>query len=132
MYFIEVISTFLLFLFIGAFFSPLLGGCFSVMLVFTILVGLIIFFSLNFVWFLAVGGVIYILGFLHKYLRYRKLLDINQYLSAHPECKLDVGVACYKCRSSNLTNRGLFGNRSRLRYYTCAQCGTTLFRFKVL
>lgn len=132
MYFLEVISTFLLFLFIGAFFSPLLGGCFGVVLVFTLLIGFIVFFSLNFVWFLAIGLIIYAFGFLNKYFRYNKLPDVNQYLAAHPQCKLEVGVACHNCHSSRLNNRGLYNNRGKLRYYTCAQCGTTLFRFKVL
>lgn len=132
MYFLEMLSLFLMFLFIGAFFSPFIGGCFGVVLIFTILIGFVIFFSLNFVWFLAAGIILYVVGFINKYRRYQKLPEINQYLLDHPQCKLDVGVACDSCGSSELTNRGLFSNTGRLRYYTCSQCGSNLFRFKVL
>ena len=132
MYFFEVFTTFLLFLFIGAFFSPLIGGCFGVVVVFTLLVAFIVFFSLNFVWFLAAGLLIYAFGFVNKLLRWSKLPEINEYLLAHPESKLDAGAACYSCGSAKLVNRGLFKRTGRLRYYTCGQCGSTLFRFKVL
>ena len=132
MYFFEVFTTFLLFLFIGAFFSPLIGGCFGVVVVFTLLVAFILFFSVNFIWFLAAGMLIYAFGFVSKLMRWSKLPEINEYLAAHPESKLDVGAACYSCGSSKLVNRGLFKNTGKLRYYTCSQCGSTLFRFKVL
>jgi|APCry1669190731_1035312.scaffolds.fasta_scaffold75423_1 hypothetical protein len=132
MYFGEVFATFLLFLFIGAFFSPLIGGCFGVIIVFTILVGLIVFFSLNFVWFLLAGIVIYASSFVIKLIRWSKLPEVNEYLHAHPNSKLEVGVACHNCGSSNLNNQGLISKTGKLRYYTCSSCGTTMFRFKVL
>lgn len=132
MYFFEVFSTFLLFLFVGAFFSPFLGGCFGIVLVFTFLVALIIFFSLNFFWFLGIGLFIYAFGFITKYIKYQKLPEINDYLAAHPGTKLEVGVACRNCGSAQLNNIGLFKKTGKLRYYTCAQCGTQMFRFKVL
>lgn len=132
MYFGEVFATFLLFLFIGAFFSPLIGGCFGVVVVFSLLVGLIIFFSLNFVWFLLAGIVIYSLGFIFKFIRWSQLPDVNEYLHTHPNSRLEVGVACHNCGSNNLINQGLIKKTGKLRYYTCSACGTTMFRFKVL
>jgi hypothetical protein len=132
MYFLEVFSTFLLFLFIGAFFSPLIGGCFGVVVVFTIMVALIVFFSINFVWFLAAGLLIYAGGFVSKFMRWSKLPEVNEYLQAHPDSRLDVGVACHNCDSRELINRGLISKTGKLRYYTCGSCGTTMFRFKVL
>ncbi len=132
MYFFEVFATFLLFLFIGAFFSPLIGGCFGVVVVFTLLVALVVFFSLNFIWFLAAGLLIYAFGFVNKFIRWSKLPEINEFLVAHPDSKLDVGVACHQCGSAQLINNGLFKKSGVLRYYTCGQCGSTLFRFKVL
>ena len=132
MYFGEVFATFLLFLFIGAFFSPLIGGCFGVVIIFSLLVGLIIFFSLNFVWFLLAGVVIYASSFIYKFIRWSKLPDVNEYLHAHPNSRLEVGVACHNCGSTNLINQGLIKATGKLRYYTCGSCGTTMFRFKVL
>lgn len=132
MYFLEVFSTFILFLFIGAFFSPLIGGCLGVVIVFSLLVAIIVFFSINFVWFLVAGFLIYALGLVSKLVRWTKLPDINGYTQLHPECKLDNGVACHNCGSTNLINQGLIYKRGKLRYYTCSQCGSTLFRFKVL
>ena len=132
MYFIEVFSVFLFFLFIGAFFSPFIGGCIGVIIVFSLLVGFIIFFSLNFIWFLAVGLVFYAVGFIIKYIRYHNLPDINQYISKYPNVKLADGVVCYNCGSTDFANRGLLNSKSKLRYYSCNQCGTVLFRFRVL
>ena len=132
MYFFEIISIILLFLFVGAFFSPLIGGCFSILVILTILVGIVIFFSLNFLWFFAIGIAFYFIAFLKKYLKYRKLPIITEYLFKYPSCKLDEGVACYSCQSSKLVNRGLFYQTSKIRYYTCGICGTNLFRFRVL
>ena len=132
MYFLEVFSTFLFFLIIGAFFSPLIGGCLSVVIVFGLLTAFFVFFSLNFVWFVAVGVIIYLFGFVRKLLNWHKLPEVNQYLNSHPESKLNVGVSCYNCGSAQLVNHGLLHKSGKLRFYTCSQCGTTLFRFKVL
>ena len=132
MYFFEVFSAFLFFLIIGAFFSPLIGGCLSVVIVFSILTAIIIFFSVNFLWFVAAGVVIYLFGFVRKLLSWHKLPEISTYLEQHPTSKLSVGVSCHNSGSADLINHGLLSKTSKLRYYTCSQCGTTLFRFKVL
>ncbi len=132
MYYFELMSTFLFLLLIGAFFTPVLGGCFVIFLVLFILSGFLIFFSVNFVWFLSAGLIIYACGFVAKFWRWQKLPDVNEYLAQHPGCKLPVGVACYKCGSDKLLNQGLFNNRNKWRFYVCNSCGSTLFRFKVL
>lgn len=132
MYYFEVILTFLFFIVLGTLFSPFLGGCLVLILTFFILGLVIVFFSLNFVWFLAAGLVIYVYGIIRKYIKWYKLPEISQYLTEHPECKLEVGVACYRCGSEHIEHNGLFSKKSKLRFYTCCQCGSTLFRFKVL
>src|SRR3990167_9810915 len=119
MYYFEILSTLLFFIFIGAVFSPVLGGCFIILLMLLILSGVIVFFSINFVWFLAAGLIIYAFNFGVKFWRWYKLPDVNEYLSAHPGCKLSVGVACYNCGSDKLLNQGLLHNKSRWRFYVC-------------
>lgn len=131
-YYLEFIAAFVLFMILGLFFSPVIGGCFMLLLVFACLGGLLIFFSLNFIWFLLAGVVIYTVGLVMKYVKWRKLPEITEYLSLYPSCKLNVGVACCKCNSHELSNQGLFNQRSKWRFYTCSQCGSVLFRFCVL
>jgi len=132
MYYFEVLTVFLFFLLLSAFFMPFFGGCIVFILVFLFLGGLIVFFSLNFVWLLAFGLIIYAYGLVTKYLRWHKLPDVNQYLHENPQCKLASGVCCNKCSSEKLNHFGLFHATSKWRFYSCAQCGTLLFRFKVL
>lgn len=132
MYYFEMMSTFLFLLLIGAFFSPIFGGCFAIFLMFFILSGMVVFLSVNFVWILAIGLVMYAAGSIVKFWRWYKLDDVNTYLTNHPNCKLDVGIACHNCGSDKLNNQGLFYNNSKWRFYVCSHCGTTLFRFNVL
>ncbi len=132
MYFLEVFAVLFFFLLMGAFFSPIIGGCLGVIIIFGILTAFFIFFSINFLWFVAAGVIIYLIGFIRRFINWRKLPEVNQYLSLHPQCKLDMGVSCYNCGSSQLTHHGLLHKSSKLRFYTCSDCGTTLFRFKVL
>lgn len=132
MHYFEMMSTFMILLLIGAFFSPIFGGCFAIFLMFFILSGMVVFLSVNFVWILAIGLVVYAFGFVMRFWRWFKLPDVNQYLHDHPECKLSVGVSCHNCGSDKLNNNGLFHNSSKWRFYVCSHCGTTLFRFNVL
>lgn len=129
---LELFFTLLFFLVFGAFFSPLIGGCLGVFIVFTLLAAFFVFFSLNFIWFVAAGIVIYLLGFVRKFVAWKKLPEVTTYLAEHPDCKLNVGVSCYNCGSAELVNQGLLNKTGKLRFYTCSQCSTTLFRFKVL
>jgi hypothetical protein len=131
-YYIELISVFLFFLFFGAIFSPFLGGCLVLFLVLLVLGSFIVFFSLNFVWFLAAGLILYLAGFAAKFYRWHKLPDYNNYINTHPECKQENLISCYNCGSEKIKHNGLFNKQSKLRYYVCLTCGTTLFRFKVL
>lgn len=117
---------------LGLFFSPVISGCFMLLLIFMVLAGILIFFSLNFIWFLFAGLFIYTAGLVHKYIKWKKLPNLTQYLSKYPECKLNVGVACCKCNSEHLLNQGLFNQRGRWRFYTCQRCGSILFRFTIL
>lgn len=132
MYFFEMLSIFALLMFFGLFFGPFFGGCLGLMIMLIMLGGFLLFFSLNFIWFILVGCLIYIASGAVKYYRWYKLPDLNSYLLKHPECRLDAGVSCYSCKSNHTAHQGLYGRRSKWRFYSCTQCGTTLFRFHVL
>ncbi|HLX54023.1 MAG TPA: hypothetical protein VKR58_08775 [Aquella sp.] len=132
MYFIELFSVFLFFLIFGAIFSPFLGGCLVLLLMLFILGAFIVFFSLNFIWFIVAGLILYLIGFITKFYRWYHLPDYNEYINRHPQCKLDNAVSCFKCGSDKTIHNGLFNRQGKLRYYICATCGTTLFRFRVL
>jgi hypothetical protein len=131
-YYIELISVFLFFLIFGAIFSPFLGGCLVLLFMLFILGSFILFFSLNFIWFIVAGIILYLIGFVTKFYRWYKLPDYNEYVRLHPECKLDSRVSCSRCDSDKTVHNGLFNKQSKLRYYVCATCGALLFRFKVL
>ncbi len=132
MYYVEVMSIFLFFLFLGAIFSPFLGGCFVLLLILFILGAFVVFFSLNFVWFLAAGVILYLAGFIIKFYKWYKLPDYNSYINLHPETKMDNAVCCYNCGSDTVVHNGIFNRSGKLRYYVCQVCRSSLFRFKVL
>jgi len=131
MYFIEVFATFLFFLFLGALISPFLGGCLVFFIILFVMALLVVLFSLNFIWLVAFGLFLYVAGYVNKIIRYRKIPELSQYSMTHPVNSYS-DVTCYKCGSSQITNKGLFTVNSKYRYYVCSQCGTTLYRFKVL
>ncbi len=130
--YMNLLGIFLLFMFLGVFFPPFFGGCFFLIAFFIFLTIIVIFFSLNFFWFLLIGLGIYGYMYLVKYNKWKKLPDLQQYMTKNPECKLDGGVCCNHCQSTQTSQQGLFSQNSKLRFYTCKQCGSTLFRFKVL
>lgn len=132
MYYFEMVSMFLLMCLFGALFLPFWGGCFLIMLIFMVIWFLIVFFSMNFFWFLAIGLFIYIYNFVRKYQKWLKLPDVSQYLASHPNCKLEVGISCCYCGSDKLINHGLLNKRSKHRFYVCSRCGSTLFRSTIL
>lgn len=132
MYFFETMSIFLFLLLLGALFSPLLGGCFVLFLIFFILSGILVFLSVNFVWILLGGLAIYLINSVMRFYRWFKLPTSNEYLQNNPNCKLEVGISCHNCGSQKLVNHGLFYQRSKWRFYACRNCGTVLFRFNVL
>ncbi len=132
LYYMEMLGAFVLFMFLGLMFSPFLGGCFMIMLVLFLLGGFIVFFSINFIWFLIAGLIFYSCGWVVKFYRWHKLPDMHKYLEQNPQCRLSHGVACNHCNSDNIKHTGLFNQNSRWRYYTCNSCGHTLYRFMVL
>lgn len=131
-YYFEVLSIFFFLLVLNALFSPMLGGClvlFGMLFLVTIVV---IIFSLNFIWLMLAGIVVYIGLFITKYLRWRRLPDFNQYVTSYSQTRIEGGVCCYNCGSDKIVHHGLFYQRSNNRYYVCSMCGSTLFRFRVL
>lgn len=132
MYFVELVSVFLFFLLVGAIFTPFLGGCFILFLVLLILGAVVVFFSLNFVWFILAGVLFYLAGFVIKLYKWYQLPDYNAYATKHPGCKKDDVICCYSCGSDKTIHKGLLNHKSKLRYYACSLCGAILFRFKVL
>jgi len=132
MYFLEIFSIFLLFMFVGLIFSPVLGGCFALLIVLLIFSGVIIFFSLNFIWFLLAGLIFYAISFGIKYYRWYKLPEVNAYLEENPQCRLEQGISCKYCNSTDIHHHGLFNRKSRSRFYVCSSCGHTLYRFNIL
>jgi hypothetical protein len=131
-YYLELLFSFIALMVFGMIFSPFFGGCLGAVIILLLLVGFIIFFSLNFIWFLLAGGILYACGALIKYWRWYKLPQLQEYLSLHPECKLAVGVSCCNCNSQQISHHGLFHQTSKTRFYSCDQCGSVLFRFRVL
>lgn len=132
MYNFELLSAFLFFLVIGAIFSPFLSGCVVLLFILFMFGAIVVFFSLNFIWFVIAGSILYLISFISKYRRWHKLPIFAQYVSLHPNCEVGDSVCCYNCGSSNTQHHGLFSKKGRLRYYVCSACGTNLFRFKVL
>lgn len=132
LYYLEMLGGIFIFMFLGLFFSPFVGGCFGLLLVLFILGGILVFFSINFVWFLLFGLILYLFGWATKYYRWRKLSTLDEYLEKSPNCKLANGIACCYCQSDHIMHYGLFNTNSRWRYYVCKSCGHTLYRFTVL
>jgi hypothetical protein len=132
MSYLALLGLFLLFLLLGPLFFPVLSGCLTLFFFLFVFGLVIIFFSLNLIWFVIAALVIYCFGIGFKYFKWHKLLDYNQYVMQYPQCKLAQGVCCYSCGSDKTINQGLFNTRSSLRFYLCQTCGTLLFRFKVL
>ncbi|MFN8770074.1 MAG: hypothetical protein ACK5Z5_01660 [Neisseriaceae bacterium] len=132
MYYLEILGTIILFMFLGLFFSPFVGGCFGLLFILLILSGVIVFFSINFIWFLLLGLILYSFGWIIKYYRWHKLPTLDKYLENSPHSKLVSGIACCNCNSDSIINYGLLSQNSRFRYYVCKSCGHTLYRFTVL
>ena len=131
-YYLEVIGTVLMFMFLGLFFSPFFGGCLGIFLILFILGAIIVFFSINFIWFLLVGLIFYMFGWILKYYKWYKFPTLDAYLGGSPHCRLSNGILCKHCNSANIKHIGLFNQSSRWRYYLCESCGQMLYRFTVL
>jgi hypothetical protein len=118
----------------GLLFNPFFGGCLGLIIFLLILSGIVVFVSVNFVWIILIGLIFYAISALVKYYRWHQLPDFTTYVTKHPQCKVDSsgGASCCACGSTQSMHNGLFGHKSKWRFYICTQCGTLLFRFKVL
>ena len=132
LYYLSLMGFVILFSVFGLFFLPVFGGCFGLIIFFTVLIAFIVFFSLNFIWFLFAAVVIYIIKLMSKYSTWVKLPDQNRYMQEHADCVREHGVNCYSCGSTEVHNRGLIWNNGKMRYYQCAVCRLKLFKSKVL
>ncbi|MCX8514240.1 MAG: hypothetical protein ORN24_01580, partial [Burkholderiales bacterium] len=92
---------------------------------------LVLLFSINFIWFVGFGFFLYVAGYINKIVRYRKISELSEYNINHPINSFSE-ISCYNCNSTQIINKGLFTVNSKYRYYVCSQCGTTLYRFKVI
>lgn len=132
---LEIIGGLMFFGFMG-FLSllllPGLFGCFGFLFIVVVLGSLIVFFSLNLVWVVLFGSAYYLLMAVFKYVRYNKLPTYDGYLAANPNVYQDGKVCCSFCSAEHISHIGLFGVRSKLRYYVCLRCRNWLYRFKVL
>lgn len=131
-YYLEVISTILFLLFLGIFFGPVFGGCFSVIVFLFILGVIVVFLSINFIWIIAIGLIFYFFGWAIKFYRWYKLPTLFEYFEQNPSCNLGSGILCKHCNSAHISHEGLLNQRSKYRYYMCDVCGHVLYRFKVL
>ena len=53
---------------------------------------------------------------------------IQQYWSAHTDCKTKDGTKCYHCASRNIRQYGYESREDTKRYHQCNQCNTILYR----
>ncbi len=111
---------------------PSLFGIFGFVFLFILLIGLLVFFSLNFVWIFLFAISYYIVRSVTKYMRYNKLPNYDEYLSNNVNVYQNGKVVCKFCGSEHLTHQGLFSHRDRNRIYSCLRCRQWLYRFKVL
>lgn len=63
-----------------------------------------------------------------KYLRWRSLPRVNDYLTTNPHCRTPRGLKCVACNSSSIKNWGLTGANDDDRVFICNHCGTNLYR----
>ncbi len=130
MYIFEILL--LIFALSGLFMSQIFGGCLGFAIFLFIFFSFLVFIGTHLVWFFVAGLIIYGYGCVYKYFKWKKLPDLKEYLIRNPNSKLEMGVACNNCNSDKIIHQGLFYKRDKLRFYSCPQCGTTLFRFKSL
>jgi hypothetical protein len=131
-YYLEMITTFIILSMLGLLFLPFFGGCLGLIIFVFVLGAILVFSSLHFIWLVMVALILYLVNIINKFIKWRKLPTSSAYLNLHPNCRIKEGIACFNCNSSELKNYGLFHARSKWRFYTCTQCGSSLFRFTVL
>jgi len=131
----EIVGGLLLF----AFFSllsfiilPSIFGCFGFLLFLAVFLALIITFSASIGWFILVAAVSYLVLAAIRFIRYYQLPDYDKYLATNVNAYTNGSVHCCNCGSGQIMHSGLFGLRSKWRYYICMNCRKQLYRFKVL
>lgn len=111
---------------------PGLFGIFGFIFLIMLLIGLLVFFSLNFVWIVLFGLAYYVVRHVTKRLRYNKLPNYDDYLTQNVNVYQNGKAVCKYCGSEHLLQQGLFSPRDRSRFYSCLNCRQWLYRFKVL
>lgn len=132
---LEFIGGFVFFAFMGILsliLLPSLLGCFGFILFWVVILGLVVFFSVNFIWFFALAIIIYSIVAVRKFIRYQKLPIYDDYLNNNVNVYADGRARCCHCGSDQLIAVGLFGFQSRWRYYMCMHCRRWLYKFKVI
>ncbi len=132
---LEIIGGFIFFAVIGGLgliLIPSLLGCFGFILFWVIVLGLIVFFSVNFVWIALLAVVLYAVMAVRKFIRYSALPDYDTYLSDNLNVYHDGKVHCKHCGSDQIVQLGLHGLKSRSRYFMCLRCRQWLYKFKVI
>ena len=132
---LEIVGGFIFFIILSLLsliILPSLFGCLGMVLFLVVLLGLIIFFSVNIAWFILIGLVVYAVVGIKKFFRYQRLPDYDSYLNNNSNVFVDGKAVCKYCGSSHIVQTGLFGFHSRSRYFVCTQCRGWLYKFKVL
>lgn len=131
----EVIGGLILFAFLSLMsfiILPSLLGCFGFILFLMVFIALMVAFSASIGWFIVFVIACYALVAVIRVVRYSQLPDYDKYLTENLNVYNDGQVHCCNCGSAQLMHVGLFGLRSKLRYYVCMSCRKHLYRFKVL
>lgn len=111
---------------------PGLFGCFGFILFLGVLLWLIVTFSASLGWFIVLAIFSYLLIALLRIYRYYQLPGYDKYLASNINTYVGGTTHCAYCNSEHLRHAGLFGLRSKLRYYKCMKCHKHLYRFKVI
>lgn len=112
---------------------PSIFGCMSILFVCAILGGAFLFVSTNFITVLAIILALYAWGLWNKFAKYKKLPTYDEFIATSNHYINNNGApTCSNCGFNNASNIGLFGPKSKYRYYVCSACSTPLYRFKVI
>ena len=87
-----------------------------------VFIALMVAFSASIGWFIVFVLACYAIVAVVRIIRYSQLPDYDKYLSQNMNVYNDGQLHCCNCGSSQLMHVGLFGLRSKLRYYVCMNC----------
>ncbi len=60
--------------------------------------------------------------------KYKKIPDLNLYLTENKDCETNQGIKCKHCNSRSIRNFGLRNANDTDRLHICNSCGKTLYR----